>query len=38
LTDARLRQTMGIAARQTALRHSWDAIAKQISEIYEDIT
>jgi UDP-glucose:(heptosyl)LPS alpha-1,3-glucosyltransferase len=38
LTDSCQRQTMGIAARRTALRHSWDAMAAQILKIYEDIT
>lgn len=37
LTNTEYRQTMATAARETALRHSWDAMTARILKIYEDI-
>ncbi|OPY11434.1 MAG: putative glycosyltransferase EpsD [Syntrophus sp. PtaB.Bin138] len=37
LLDKRSREQMGIEARNTSEAHSWDRLAKQVSEVYNEI-
>jgi UDP-glucose:(heptosyl)LPS alpha-1,3-glucosyltransferase len=38
MVDARLRESIGTAARMVAGRHSWDAVARRTMEVYQRTT